>query len=390
MVNAVYDHVMAILIVGTLFVGAVLAIPAMSFLNLQAVDQQQLRNMALNVFNTLLLDMGKPEDWGSMMNFQTNDPRVLRFGLASSEESTFYVLDPDKVQRLVKGNPLGGMDYSAVNQLLGLQGYGFSLRIIPPFNITFSSSDVSVVGNSLSYGARVSYLDGKPIPNAKVSATAVYSKGNDYFNISQSGPVETNAMGACNGNMQLGISDPDYYLVTLRVTVADVATLIVTSGQNFENRIAKINIVGDTIILTSWKDPPDYNEPPNDSVWIMDIVAFDSQGILWYLFEGIKSGHDNKFNTGSGEFERWRQEFRGLHGSDPVLLIFNFWAVDQITGHGRSQVLVTVAYPNLLGNSVFEYGGSWKSSSAAVRIQRSVCISGMTYTADLWLWKESP
>jgi len=388
MVNAVFDHIMALLIVGALFVGAVLVVPTMSLINLQTIDQQQLRNMALNVFNALLLDTGKPTNWGSMRDFQPNDPRVLRFGLASYEESTFYVLDPDKVQRLVKDNPLGGMDYFTVKQLLGLQGYGFSLRIIPPFNVTFSS--VSVVGNTLSYSAKVSYLDGKPIPNAKVSATAVYSKGNDYFNISQSGPMETNAMGVCNGNMQLWTSTPDYYMVTLRVTVADVATLIVTSGQTFENEIANINIVGDTVVLTSTKEPPDYNQPPNENVWILDIVAFESQGILLYLYEGTKSGQNNKFNTGSGSFEVWSREFKGLHGSDPVLMIFNFWAIDPVTGQGRSQVLVTLAYPNLLGNSVFEYGGSWKNTNAAVRMQRSVSISDMTYTAELWLWKESP
>jgi len=389
MVNAVYDHIVAILVVGVIFIGAVIVVPSMSLMNLQAINQQQLRNTALNVFNTMLLDTGEPINWGSIRDFKTNDPRVKRFGLASAQESTLYVLDPDKVQRLVKGNPLGEMNYTRVKELLGLQGYGFSLKIIPPFIVKFSSKDINVVGNLLRYNANVSYLDGKPIPNAEVYSTVVYTKGNDYFNISQSGPAKTNEMGVCNGNATLGISNPDYYMVTLRVTVADVATLIVTSGQTFNNTIARINIVYDTIVLTSWKDPPNFNVPPNENVWILDIVAFDSQGLLWYLFEGDKGGQDNKFNSGSGLFERWSQIFHGLHDSDPVILIFNFWAVDP-EGHGRSQVLVTMAYPNLLGSSVFEYGGSPSISGSAIKVQRSVGISGMTYTAELWLWKESP
>ena len=123
MVNEVYDHIVAILVVGVIFVGAVVVLPAMSFANLQAVDQQQLRNTALNVFNALLLDIGEPTNWGSMEPFDINDPRVKRFGLASVEDSMFYVLDPDKVQRLVVGNPLNYLEYDRVRELLELENY---------------------------------------------------------------------------------------------------------------------------------------------------------------------------------------------------------------------------------------------------------------------------
>jgi hypothetical protein len=388
MVNAVYDHIIAILVVGAIFVGAVVALPAMSAINIQAVDQQQLRNIALNIFNAMLLDTGNPSNWGSIRNFQKNGPHIQRFGLASAQDSSFYVLDPDKVQRLVVGNPLNYCDYNRVRELLGLQNYGFRLRIIPPFNVTFLSH--SVTWDSLHYEARVSYLDGGPIPNAKSYATVVYTKGNNYFNISQSGPVETDAMGICQDTIPLGVAQPDYYMVTLRVTVADVATLIVTSGKTFNNTIARINIVYDTIVLTSWKDPPDYNVPPNENVWILNIVAFGSRGSLWYLFEGDRGGNDNSFNTGTGPFERWSKPFDGLHDFQPVVLIFNFWAVDPVTGKGRQQVLISMAYPNLLSTSIFDYGGSPKSSGSSVKIQRSVVISSMTYTAELLLWKESP
>jgi hypothetical protein len=387
--NAVYDHIIAILVVGMIFVGAVIVLPTMSIVNLQAVDQQQLRNTSLNVFNAMLLDTGEPVSWGSMRPFEMNDPRVQRFGLASAQDSTFYVLDPDKVQRLAVGNPLNYCDYTRVRELLGLQNYGFHLRIIPPFNVTFLSTAVTPC--CINYIVSVAYLDGTPIPNAQAYATVIYTKGKDYFNISQSGPVSTNSIGICEGNVELGIADPDYYMVTLRVTVADVATLVATSGEPFNNKIAFMNVVYDTLTLTSTKDPPDYSEPPNENVWILDIIAIGSQGSLWHLFEGTKSSQDNKFNTGQGTFELWYEIFPGLHDFEPIVFIFNFWAVDPITGHGRQQVLIVMAYPDILGTSVFDYGGSLKNvRGASVKVQRSVVISSMTYTAELWLWKESP
>jgi len=388
MVSAVYDHLIAILVIGAIFVGAVVVLPTMSYINLQAVDQQQLRNTALNIFNAMLLNTGEPTNWGSIRDFQKNDQRVQRFGLASAQESTFFVLDPDKVQRLVVGNPLNYCDYNKVRELLGLQNYGFRLRIIPPFNVTFLS--VSLMGDSLCYKARVSYLDGGPVPNAEASATVVCTDGKDYFNINQSGTVKTNSMGICEDIIPIGISDPDFYTVILRVTVAEVATLIVTSAQTFNNTIARINIVYDTIILTSWKDPPDYNFQPSENVWIFDIATFGSRGSLWKLFEGDEKGNDNMFNTGKGPFERWFRDFVGLRAFQPVILILNFWAVDPATGRGRHQVLITMAYPELLGTSIFEYGGFPYRDDVVVRVQRSVGISGMTYTAEVWLWKESP
>jgi hypothetical protein len=387
--NAIYDHIIAILVVGMIFVGAVVVLPTMSIVNLQAVDQQQLRNTGLNVFNAMLLDTGEPVSWGSMRPFMMNDPRVQRFGLASAQESKFYVLDPDKVQRLVVGNPLNYCDYSRVRELLGLQNYGFHLRIIPPFNVTFLSTAVTPC--CINYKVRVAYLDGTPIPNAQAYATVVYTKGKDYFNITQSGPVSTDSIGICEGNVELAIAEPDYYMVTLRVTVADVATLVATSGEPFNNTMAIMNVVYDTLILTSTKEPPDYNEPPNENVWILNIIAIGSQGSLWHLFIGTKSEQDNKFNTGQGTFELWDEVFPGLHDFEPVVFIFNFWAVDPITGHGRQQVLIVMAYPDILGTSVFDYGGSLKNvRGASVKVQRSVVISSMTYTAELWLWKESP
>lgn len=385
MVNAVYDHIVAILVVGVIFVGAVVVLPVMSFANLQAVDQQQLRNTALNVFNAMLLDIGEPTNWGSMDPFDTNDPRVKRFGLASVQDSMFYVLDPDKVQRLVVGNPLNYLEYNRVRELLELENYGFKLRIIPPFNMTnvdgtpiLSESPITIDGNEISYAVKVSYLDGTPIPNALTRATIVYTDGK-VVSITSPEPVLTGPLGVCEDTVTLGF-EPSQVVVVLRASVAGVATVVVTFGTTPADDIAEINFVGDSLILTM----PDAT--PRGARWVDNIIPIGSQEDLQFLYNGTRD-NDDKLNY--GDLKVWSKTFNGLQNENPVVFLFNFWAV--IDGEGRQEVLVAGPYQNLLGHTVFEYGGSSKSSSAAtVKIQRSVIISGMTYTAELWLWKESP
>ncbi|MEM3565551.1 MAG: hypothetical protein QXK18_01580 [Candidatus Bathyarchaeia archaeon] len=384
MVNAVYDHIIAILVICVMFVGAVVILPTLSAANIKAVDQQQLRNIALNVFNTILLDAGEPVNWGSFPDFMMNDPRIKRFGLASAEDTTFYVLDPDKVQRLIVGNPLNYCDYNKVRELLGLQGYGFRLRIIPPFNVTNvdgtpipKKSPIVVQSNQLSYSVKVSHLDGTPIPNALVYATIVYTSGSN-FGITSRSPIYTNALGICNDTAMLNFA-PSHVVVVLRVTVAEVATLIVTFGSTPPNDIAKINFVGDEIILTM----PDAT--PRGARWVDNIIPITNDEDIEFLYNGTR-GNDDKLNYGA--LKVWSKSFNGLKNRNPVVFIFNFWAV--IAGEGRQEVLIAGPYQNLLGYTVFEYGGAPQDSTAAVKIQRSVIISGMTYTAELWLWKESP
>ncbi len=64
--NTVYEHIVAILVVGVIFVGAVVALPAAINANLATVDQQQIRNAATNVFDSMLLGVGSPPNWGSI------------------------------------------------------------------------------------------------------------------------------------------------------------------------------------------------------------------------------------------------------------------------------------------------------------------------------------
>ena len=390
MVHAVYDHLVAILVVGAIFVGAVVVVPSLNYSNLLAVGQQQLRNTALNVFNAMLLDTGYPADWGSQVNgtFYFHSDAVKRFGLASATDSTFYLLDPDKVLRLDEANPLGSLSYEEMRGLLGLQNYGFSFRIIPPFNVTNADgtkidSDHTPIkfvdpptNSTLQYAVRISYLDGSPVPNAIIEATVVYTKGED-FNIAILDPAPTNALGTCEKQVLLSLSNPDYVIVILRITVAQVSSILVTFGKDASVYVADINLVGDSVILTKAKDPS------NEDVKINEIFVYGSSGELFSLYNGTTDDH---FNTGKGQHTLWNKAFDGLSEYDPTILIFNFEAVEG----GRKEIVVAGPYQNLLGYTIFEYGSPVGSASAAVRLQRIVLISSMTYTVELWLWKESP
>ena len=393
MVNAVYDHLIAILVVGAMFVGTVVVLPSMSFVNLQAVDQQQLRNTALNVFNAMLLDPGDPADWGSI-DPNWSSGAVKRFGLAPGQNSTFYVLDPDKVQRLVKGNPLGELSYAEAKDLLGLQGYGFSFRIIPPFNVTnvngtkidTEHSPLEFVGpptyNTLRCAIKVSYLDGRPIPNATVQGTLFYTSKDDFF-ITPSNKDLTDALGICRKDTALCIGQGDIksLITVLSVTVSDVATIVVIYKSGSVN-IVDINLVRDTMILTRTL------ETPRDNVWINNATFIRGGKELVYLFNSSrKNDKDYQLNTGAKRM--WERSFYGLSKYDPVVFVLNFWAVDK-GGRGRSEIVIAGPCQNLMGYSVFEYGDPPRSSHSVVKIQRSVVISSMTYTAELWLWKESP
>jgi len=385
MVHETYDNIVAILLVGLIFVGAVLLMPALSFSNIQSVDYQQLRNTAVNVFDSILLNPGDPIDWGSTQDFSVEN--VNAFGLAKYQNSHFYILDPDKVQRLKSGNPLGEITNEEAKELLNLDGYGFTLRIIPPFNVTNVdgtkiTTENSPIDTSLldvkecHYNVKVSFLDGRPIPYAAVQSLVVYSNGSNF---AQVGPSieETNSLGICTDSLSLSFV-PTQVIVILTIDVAEVATLVVTFGSEMPN-VVDINMVGDDIILTK----PD-NNPTGATIFINGLYVFKDDGTRT-LFEDFKS--KEKFTyTQSGNYEEWIGNYPGVKYYEPSLVILCY---DDTEGAGgRQDFVVAGPYQNLLGYSIFEYGASPKISDNAVRIQRSVLISGMTYTAELVFWKE--
>jgi len=372
----VYGYIVGLVITGMIFISAVIVVPNLSYVNLLYVDQQQLRNMALETMKAMLLETGYPANWGSKDPF--NQDGVTKFGLAYAESSSSYVLDPDKVQRLVVDNPIGYVEYDKMRELLGLEGYGFSICILPPFNVTMEELDFEPP--DLEFEVEVSHNDGRAIPNAMVDTIIIYStqEGGDWtLHVTIAGTAFTDCLGICEINKTLnpseGISD---VIVIFEVSVADLATIFVTYQKTPPNDIANINLVGNSMILTM----PDAT--PRGARWVDNVLMYAEEE-LTFLYNGTS---DDKLNYGSKDL--WSKTFNDLKYHNPALLIFNFFAVDP-GPHARREILIAGPYPNWMGSRVIQYGGAPEhAGTTVVNLHRTVIISEMTYIVELTLWKE--
>jgi hypothetical protein len=385
MTGEAFDHLMAAVVLGAIFMASVVVVPNLAYVNLLYLDQQQLQNIALTAMKTILFEEGYPNNWGSMHGtnmFNEND--VKRFGLAATNAPSLYVLDPNKVYRL-NYNPMGNISYARVRELLGLSGYGFSLIFRPLFNVT-RNVNVQISNDQttalVTFSANVSRYDGQPVPNAIVRATMIYafeggSKG--YVTGARDVLTTTDALGKCVGSSTINadgkISD---VIVFFRVTVAGRSTLVASSSDaRRTGDIAKINVVGDHLILTM----PEIEQGSHENRWIMNILMYNFETSV-NLMNGTGTGNDDKLNYGSDIL--WNEAFNGLDASEPVIFIMTFRAE---IGSGRQLVMMIGPFGLWGQGGVMRFNDVPVSSGASASIQRDVVIAGMAYIAELRLWK---
>ncbi|NIQ05873.1 MAG: hypothetical protein GWO20_09175 [Candidatus Korarchaeota archaeon] len=375
MVAPAYDHLTALVFACVLFVSGAVAVPAISYLNLLYVDQQQLRNVALEVLNSMLFDIGCPSNWGSSNPF--NESGVAKFGLALSGSSSFYILDPDKVQCLVAGNPSGSLDYETVRTLLGLQDYGFNIKIVPPFNV--HTRDKSEIPNLL-FELNATFRNGNPIPNAHVEATILYVKGKSGYFTAETENY-TNCLGKCTIEKELSLDATDY-VVVLKVSVANLATVTSTFMEGFEQHTMNASIVGENITIAI-PEGPGWEKDSAGVRWIQSVLVVNEFGV-WPIYSGSKSNEDKI--TWGGAYWGWSRLFTGLSYYNPLFVIFNIDAPNP-----RRLVLFVGPYTTAMGYRVFNFGGfpAPSSSGAALKLERTVEIAGMPYIFELLLWKEA-
>lgn len=388
-----------LVITGIIAVSAVIVIPNLSYVNLLYVDQQQLRNLALDTLKTMLLDAGYPADWGSAYDFDPD--QIERFGLALAGSSSLYVLDPDKVQRLVVGNPAGFIEYEDIRERLKLEGYGFNFQIIPPFKVVVNDEDFDGESNpvtlsELTEGVEVfvSYNSGSPIPKASVEATVVYVLADDkenFYTVKASN--STNVLGRClikpdiPPNHQDDISD---FIIVFKVGVADVTTVTSSYMEGFHQHVVDASIIGNNITLYIPREHMPGGNNTSGKRWVENIISVGEGGV-WNMYDGNKIDDPIIYGSGSDKYI-WSRLFPGLNYDAPLFLIFDLSVpIGQGEG-GRQLVLFLGPRPNWTGSRVQAYGdpAGTGGASSAVKIQRNVVISGMTYIAELTLWKESP
>jgi hypothetical protein len=366
------------------------ALPALNYSNLQTVDQQQLKNTALNVFDSMLLSPGSPSNWGSTDPTEWNQNNVELFGLSSTSALSKYVLDSDKVQRLDPLNP-AVMEYNRVKDLLGLQGYDFRLSIFRPFSVKWT---LNLTNSAVMFSVKVARTeDGTPIPNAAVKVTTMItatklSQTNTSDLISKAFDPKyytTDVKGTCQDTIPTNLASYSiqYAVAIIEVTVGGLSTTVVAQNDNSITEFVKINTFGDTVTL-SFRDELS-NEETSSERRIMEIDAYDFEN-LYKIFDGTTSNPtDIKVVQGTG-YEYWSMQFPSLRTLNPTVLLF----VMQLTLKGAGRVLVLIAGPFSFGGSeeIFGYGPEPGAENVIAVLTRLVVISDMTYVAKIAFWKD--
>ncbi len=388
MVGELYDYIVSIIVVGIIFVSGVLAIPAIGYLNLRHVDEQQLRNTALNVFDTILLDAGSPPKWGSVYPF--DQEAVEQFGLSDQSQTSLFVLDTDKVQRLDPLSP-GYMTYEKVKGLLDLNVYNFKLTFFRPFSVGW---DIAIFDKETPQ--RVWFLvnvsrneDGRPIANAEVSVTVMATASNPN---NKDNPIAvandpqnyyTDALGRCVGNATMNLEvgyTLERALAIMRITVAGITTLVVAQTDQSLQDVLRIYTFGDVVTLTMRGEFD--NVLGERRIKAIDIYDFD---MLTRLYDGSSDPTASKINNGVS-YDWWNMTFPGLAAMDPAMLLFTISVPNP-----RRLVIVAGPFSFWDANQVFEFGSDIEQIPApAITLRRYVVFSGITYVAEITLWKEGP
>ncbi len=390
MAPAAYDHIVAMVIVGIIFISTVVALPAMTFSNFQTVDEQQLRNTALNVFDSMLLSGGSPSNWGSTSPTEWDQNNVELFGLANPNALSKYVLDSDKVQRLDPNNP-GVMEYERVRDLLKLQDYGFRFSLFRPFSVKWQ---LNLTQNAVHFSVTVKRTeDGTPIPNAQVTVTTMItasklSKTNTSDLISKAfepRSYTTDPLGKCHDTITTNLSgySIQYAVAIIKVTVGGLSTTVVAQNENPITKFIKINTFGDTVTLSFRNELSE--EETSSERRIIEIDAYDFEN-LYKIFDGTTMNPpDLKVVQGVG-YEYWTMNFPNLRALNPTVLLF----VMQLTLKGEGRVLILIAGPFSFQGSeeIFSFGPQPTSEKVIAIMTRLVVISDMTYVAKLAFWRE--
>jgi hypothetical protein len=375
----------AIVLVGVIFIGTIVAVPAaISYTNFQAVEQQQVRNLALNIYNTMLQSPGNPENWGSTFPFDENN--VQAFGLAKSDSLSRYVLDSNKVQRLDPLSP-GYITYERTLELLELQGYGFKLTLFRPFKVGW---DIGWEENLVRVDVNTTRTeDGAPIPNAKVEAVVLatcnnINKDDPLLVINQEQTLYTDLQGKCtlveSVDLPSGYS-LDNALAVIHITVSGMETVAFASRNAGLMEYLKLNTFGDTVTLTFRGEFLD-GEYSQGERRVYNIFGFDLEDLLGIYDGSNEPVTSKKINHGFG-YDYWNRTFPGLSTIDPAMLLFVISVPNP-----RRLIVIGGPFSFAADEKVFEFGGEEPQGPVLTTLRRFVIISGMTYVTELILWKE--
>jgi hypothetical protein len=384
MVTATYEHIVLILIVGVIFVGTVVALPAINYSTLQSIDQQQLKNTALNVLNSMLLADGSPADWDS------KDPtEIEEFGLAYSGSLSKYILDSDKVQRL-DPNSFSPLTPEKVQSLLRLQGYGYEFTLYRPFT---GDAEVNVPENYFSVKVTRGQ-DNAPIPNAEVNVTNIVSGPLGDFDFYSDSPITTGSyftdiMGICKEPIDADLDEVFACVSILKITAGGMTTTVVEQDDDRLQNVLGINTNEDTVTIAR-RGTYDPTNGSVSTVFIYGAWALTSEGADPTLIYEDSEDPD-KINFGSGTHESVIFDYSGLSSLDATAIIVLAGVnLNNENPPGESRTPLFIVGPYMLNapEELFTLTCGHQNNNVVATMRRFVVISDMTYIAELTLWKE--
>ncbi len=397
------DYLMAgILIISLIFFSLNLIIPTVH-VSLQHIHEQQLQPFTERVFDKILLSTGLPGNWGS--DFTVDENSLEGFGLSSNLElgnlTEFYLLDADKVQRIV--NEVDNLYYiptSTISSLLGLTfqddsgnehlKYGFRLRIVPALNITITvlgTYQIKGVEKPCYFNVTVKNYEGKPAPNADV--TGIYLVGfakkqgqdesADYF----SGVLtnKTDWRGMCTLNFheiidEINIKAPGQFkkVGIYLLIYADYFGLKSFSTWYQADDVLDALVIGDKLVITF----PVEKVLPNSARFLKGAIGIRDKA----PYVTVIPMDEDKIIINKGGKNYYVYNLTRLDPSINTIAIMASVAVGQ--GQGRIYRFIASPYPR----TVDYISTSTPSTGMKIAVlKRIVRIGEFTYYSELSLWR---
>jgi len=167
--NASLDYLFATSIMIIIFVSSTASYLSMMAVPSKEVSQEQLLSMTEKVMDQIVLSEGTPSDWG----VRTSLPSSIGMAAKSGSE---YQLDLDKLRRLTDNTTGTMLSSKSMFRLLGLEkNYAFRLLITPALNVTVVPTKFIIINGSnnfpCAFNVTVRTHDNIPVPNANLTTS---------------------------------------------------------------------------------------------------------------------------------------------------------------------------------------------------------------------------
>ena len=384
--NALFDYLFATSIMIIIFLSSTASYLSMIAAPEKEVSQEQLLSTAEKVMDQLLLSEGEPSDWG----VRTSTPSSI--GLAAKNGSE-YQLDLDKLRRLTDNTTATMLSSKVIFSLLGLEkNYAFRLDITPALNVTVVPTKYLKVGPqqdkdfASAFNVTVRTHENILVPNANLSTsllTAYVEGGGPNADVSYyvSEPKHNitdwkgqRSFNYTNFIMDLKTKDLTgcvFFVVVNFYGLSSLGSYVCTTGSD----TTFAQIVGDSVLLGILDAylPKGAKHPRKGArqITVNEGAAQANPGdvlISAYKDKGI-------VNYGSKDFRKFELSYIEP-GTIYIALV--------VKTTGRNYLVICSRIPNLI-----PIGSNLPSGTVTAHIRRLVYVEGISYYADLHLWKMS-